>query len=131
MNDLSKMFIGFDRMFDQMFTNMNKTSYPPYNVMKVGDNTYTLSMAVAGFSIEDLTISVKKNTLTVAANKQEKDDCDYTWRGIANRSFKRGFCLAPSMEIKNAKLKDGLLEIDLEKVIPEEDKEKIITISKE
>ena len=131
MNDLAKMFIGFDRMFDQMFTNMNKTSYPPYNVIKVGDNTYTLSMAVAGFSTEDLTISVKKNTLTVAANKQEKDDCDYAWRGIANRSFKRGFCLAPNMQVRNAKLKDGLLEIDLEKVILEEDKEKIITISKE
>ena len=131
MNDLSKMYIGFDRMFDQMFTNMNKTSYPPYNVIKVGDNTYTLSMAVAGFSTEDLTISVKKNTLTVAANKQEKDDCDYAWRGIANRSFKRGFCLAPNMQVRNAKLKDGLLEIDLEKVILEEDKEKIITISKE
>ena len=131
MNDLSKMFIGFDRMFDQMFTNMNKTSYPPYNVIKVGDNTYTLSMAVAGFSTEDLTISVKKNTLIVAANKEEKDDYDYTWRGIANRSFRRGFCLAPSMQVKNAKLKDGLLEIDLEKVILEEDKEKIITISKE
>ena len=131
MNDLSKMFIGFDRVFDQMFTNMNKTSYPPYNVIKVGDNTYTLSMAVAGFSTEDLTISVKKNTLTVAANKQEKDDCDYAWRGIANRSFKRGFCLAPNMQVRNAKLKDGLLEIDLEKVILEEDKEKIITISKE
>ena len=131
MNDLAKMFIGFDRVFDQMFTNMNKTSYPPYNVIKVGDNIYTLSMAVAGFSIEDLTISVKKNTLTVAANKQEKDDCDYAWRGIANRSFKRGFCLAPNMQVRNAKLKDGLLEIDLEKVILEEDKEKIITISKE
>ena len=131
MNDLSKMFIGVDRMFDQMFTNMNKTSYPPYNVIKVGDNTYTLSMAVAGFSTEDLTISVKKNTLTVAANKQEKDDCDYAWRGIANRSFKRGFCIAPNMQVRNAKLKDGLLEIDLEKVILEEDKEKIITISKE
>ena len=131
MNDLAKMFIGFDRVFDQMFTNMNKTSYPPYNVIKVGDNTYTLSMAVAGFSTEDLTISVKKNTLTVAANKQEKDDCDYAWRGIANRSFKRGFCLAPNMQVRNAKLKDGLLEIDLEKVILEEDKEKIITISKE
>ena len=131
MNDLSKMFIGFDRIFDQMFTNMNKTSYPPYNVIKVGDNTYTLSMAVAGFSTEDLTISVKKNTLTVAANKQEKDDCDYAWRGIANRSFKRGFCIAPNMQVRNAKLKDGLLEIDLEKVILEEDKEKIITISKE
>jgi len=131
MNDLAKMFIGFDRVFDQMFTNMNKTSYPPYNVIKVGDNTYTLSMAVAGFSIADLTISVKKNTLTVSANKEEKDNYDYTWRGIANRSFKRGFCLAPSMQVKNAKLKDGLLEIDLEKVILEEDKEKIITISKE
>ena len=131
MNDLAKMFIGFDRVFDQMFTNMNKTSYPPYNVIKVGDNTYTLSMAVAGFSTEDLTISVKKNTLIVAANKEEKDDYDYTWRGIANRSFRRGFCLAPSMQVKNAKLKDGLLEIDLEKVILEEDKEKIITISKE
>ena len=131
MNDLAKMFIGFDRVFDQMFTNMNKTSYPPYNVIKVGDNTYTLSMAGAGFSTEDLTISVKKNTLTVAANKQEKDDCDYAWRGIANRSFKRGFCLAPNMQVRNAKLKDGLLEIDLEKVILEEDKEKIITISKE
>ena len=131
MNDLAKMFIGFDRVFDQMFTNMNKTSYPPYNVIKVGDNIYTLSMAVAGFSTEDLTISVKKNTLTVSANKEEKDNYDYTWRGIANRSFKRGFCLAPSMQVKNAKLKDGLLEIDLEKVILEEDKEKIITISKE
>ena len=88
-------------------------------------------MAVAGFSIAYLTISVKKNTLTVSANKEEKDNYDYTWRGIANRSFKRGFCLAPSMQVKNAKLKDGLLEIDLEKVILEEDKEKIITISKE
>ena len=131
MNDLSKMFIGFDRMFDQMFMNVNKTTYPPYNVEKIEDNEYKLSMAVAGFSSEDLTISVKKNTLTVAANKQEKDDCDYTWRGIANRSFKRGFCLAPNMQVRNAKLKDGLLEIDLEKVILEEDKEQIITISKE
>jgi len=131
MNDLSKMFIGFDRMFDQMFMNVNKTTYPPYNVEKIEDNEYKLSMAVAGFSSEDLTVTIEKNTLSICATKQEKNNCDYTWKGIANRSFRKDFCLASNMEVKNAKLKDGLLEIDLEKVIPEEDKEKIITISKE
>ena len=90
MNDLSKMFIGFDRMFDQMFTTVNKTTYPPYNVEIRGDDKYKLSMAVAGFSSDDLTISTQKNTLSI-------------W----------------------------LLEIDLKKVIPEEEKEKIITIKKE
>tara|TARA_R100000781_G_C4081992_1_gene128021 strand:- start:4852 stop:5247 length:396 start_codon:yes stop_codon:yes gene_type:complete len=131
MNDLSKMFIGFDRMFDQMFTTVNKTTYPPYNVEIQGDNKYKLSMAVAGFSSDDLTISTQKNTLSICANKQEKKDCDYTWKGIATRNFRKDFCLAPNMNIVNAKLKDGLLEIDLEKVIPEEEKEKIITIKKE
>lgn len=131
MNDLSKMFIGFDRMFDQMFTTVNKTTYPPYNVEKAGINEYKLSMAVAGFSSDDLTVTTQKNTLSISANKQEKNDCDYTWKGIANRNFRKDFCLAPNMNITNARLKDGLLEIDLEKVIPEEEKEKIIAISKE
>ena len=131
MNDLSKMFIGFDRMFDQMFTTVNKTTYPPYNVEKAGINEYKLSMAVAGFSSDDLTVTTQKNTLSISANKQEKYDCEYTWKGIANRNFRKDFCLAPNMNITNARLKDGLLEIDLEKVIPEEEKEKIIAISKE
>ncbi len=89
MNDLSKMFIGFDRMFDQMFTTVNKTTYPPYNVEIRGDNKYKLSMAVAGFSSDDLTISTQKNTLSICANKQEKKDCDYTWNRLGKGYSRR------------------------------------------
>ena len=83
------MFIGFDRMFDQMFMNVNKTTYPPYNVEKIEDNEYKLSMAVAGFSSEDLTVTIEKNTLSICATKQEKSNCDYTWKKLFQKKTKR------------------------------------------
>jgi len=108
----------------------NAPAYPPYNIERTGEDSYRISMAVAGFSEADLSIEAKQNLLTVTAdrNEEEQSENEVLFRGIAARSFERRFQLADHVEVKNASLENGLLHIDLLREIPEAMKPKKIAI---
>lgn len=133
---LYRSTIGFDRLFS-MLDNMNGSeqaqTYPPYNIERTGENTYRISMAVAGFSEDDLSIESKEHTLTVTGEKTEQESetgREVLFRGIAARSFERRFQLADHVEIRSAELENGLLHIDLVREIPEAMKPRKIEIGK-
>lgn len=122
--------IGFERVFDQLdeFIHHSKKlpSYPPYNI-KRDKNNFTIEMALAGFSKDDIEITTVEDILTISSNK-ESSKKDEVYRGISNRKFTRNFSMADDIEIKSAKLKDGLLTIKLERIIPEDKKPRKIKI---
>ncbi|MBX7146785.1 MAG: Hsp20 family protein [Alphaproteobacteria bacterium] len=136
--DLTPLFrssIGFDRMWNLLDTatrlDDNNFSYPPYNIEKLSDENYQITMAVAGFSEEDLTITVKENSVIVTGkivNKSE-DDKKYLYHGIASRSFERRFELADYIRVEDANLSNGLLHIKLVREIPETAKPRTIKIT--
>ena len=132
---LTPFTVGMDRMFRDLeqFSNSyvaSSTGYPPYNIEQVDDGKWVISMAIAGFGEEDIEVSKKEPNLTVKGNiKNKDDDNDFVHRGIANRSFERTFRLGEHVLVKNATLKNGMLAIDLEQEIPEEEKPKVIPIS--
>ena len=128
--------VGFDRLFsllDQMGQPENvQNAYPPYNIEKTGENAYRITMAVAGFSDEDIEIEVHRNALSVKAQKadeQAEEGTEFLHRGIAARAFERRFQLADHVEIAGAELKNGLLHINLKREVPEELKPRKIAIS--
>ena len=137
--DLTPLFrstIGFDNlsnMLDSAFKiDERALSYPPYNIAKLSDDDYEISMAVAGFKQNELTITVEKNTLVVtgsAAEKTEDGSREYLHRGIATRSFERKFSLAEHVKVVAADLADGLLTLKLKREIPEESKPRTIAIN--
>lgn len=136
--DLTPLYrssIGFDRlvtMLDNTLTSDNTVSgYPPYNIEVVEDNRYAITLAVAGFSQEELDIQIEKGVLTVRGDKSAKEKHEYLYHGIANRTFERKFNLADYVEVTNADLSNGLLTIDLEKEIPEAMKPKTISINQQ
>jgi len=128
--------IGFDRHWDMLnnfHNSVTTTSYPPYNIIKVDEDDYTIEMAVAGFSKDDIAIETKENTLMVQSkdsgeDKTEVDTTEYLHKGISQRSFKKLFTLAEDVFVNGADMKDGLLYINLERIIPEEKKPKVIKI---
>lgn len=125
-------FIGFDRLMNRLVeADGNRfTNYPPYNLIKTGEDSYIVEMALAGFDEEDLTVEVHDGVLSVSANIGTSDDeTDYIHRGIAARSFTRKFTLADTVEIEGAFLNQGILTIQLRNVIPEEKKPKLIPIN--
>lgn len=137
--DLSPLYrstVGFDRLFSLLdktagFENGGPT-YPPYNIERTGDNSYRVTVAVAGFAESDLTIESKENTLTVKGEKHPDPDARPTevlYQGIAARAFERVFRLAEFVEVKSAKLEKGLLHIDLVREIPEAMKPRTIRIN--
>jgi len=132
---LTPFTVGMDRMFRDLeqFSNSyvaSSTGYPPYNIEQVDDGKWVISMAIAGFGEEDIEVSQKERNLTFKGNiKNKDDDNDFVHRGIANRSFERTFRLGEHVLVKNATLKNGMLAIDLEQEIPEEEKPKVIPIS--
>jgi molecular chaperone IbpA len=105
--------------------------YPPYNIKRSGENAYKISIAVAGFASEDLSIEVKENTLTIRGNKQSggEEESDLIYQGIAERNFERNFQLADHVQIKGASLENGLLQVDLLRVVPEAMKPRAIPIA--
>ena len=123
--------VGFDSMFDRFFGDVDRsesaTGYPPYNIRKDEENIYTIEMAVAGFSKEDLEAELKEGILTVRS-KQGQEDGEYLHRGIAKRAFSRSFTLSDDVVIKGADLINGMLTISLERIIPEEKKSRMIEI---
>ncbi|EPJ79254.1 MULTISPECIES: Hsp20 family protein [Pseudomonas] len=131
---LFRSSVGFDRfndLFETALRNEPGSSYPPYNVEKHGDDEYRIVVATAGFQEEDLDLQVEKGVLTISGGKREasNDSVTYLHQGIAQRAFKLSFRLADHIEIKSAGLSNGLLSIDLLRVIPEEAKAKRIPIN--
>ena len=128
--------VGFDSMFDRLFgaldhPNASHQGYPPYNIRKDGETKYFIEMAVAGFSEEDLEVELKEGILTVQSKPlNEEDETTYVHRGIAKRTFERNFTLSDDVIVKGCGLINGLLTVELEKVIPEEKKSRLIPIGK-
>lgn len=124
--------VGFDRLFhllDTVGTTAEDTGFPPYNIERLGDTSYRISMAVAGFSIEEVKIELKDTTLSVRGEKKaDATERVFLHRGIAQRSFERRFQLADFVEVTSADVKDGLLHIDLVRNIPERMKPRTIAI---
>jgi molecular chaperone IbpA len=126
--------VGFDRLFDMLENSSIGTTqenYPPFDLIKVGENEYRIELAVAGFKPEEIDITSQQNQLIVSGRKSEENEQqgnDYIYRGIANRSFERRFALADHIQVKGADIRDGLLAIELVREIPEAMKPKKIAI---
>jgi molecular chaperone IbpA len=129
---LYRSSIGFDRVFD-LLENASRVqtidNWPPYDIAKTGDDTYRISMAVAGFGQEELNISAQPNLLIVTGERSAEASGEFLHRGIANRTFTRRFELADHVKVKGASLVNGLLNIDLEREIPEAMKPRRIAIA--
>lgn len=129
---LYRSSIGFDRVFD-LLENASRVqaidNWPPYDIAKTGDDTYRISMAVAGFTQEELDISAQPNLLIVTGEKNTEASGEFLHRGIANRAFTRRFELADHVKVKGASLVNGLLNIELERDIPEAMKPRRIAIT--
>nr|WP_321456261.1 Hsp20 family protein [uncultured Cohaesibacter sp.] len=136
--DLTPLYrstVGFDKLFSMLDTvsgpDSSAQSYPPYNIERLAENSYRISMAVAGFSERDLSIEVKENSLKVTGEKvvdESEKDKEYLHRGIAARAFERQFQLADYMQVEGASMEHGLLHIDLKREIPEAMKPRQIEI---
>ena len=134
---LHKFGIGFDSMFDELHrihSQQSNTNYPPYNIVQINEDEYMISVAVAGFGHDNLSITKDKNFLIIegnhALNNIETDaEPTYLHKGISERNFRREFRLADHVEIENAHLELGILSIHLKREVPEEQKPKSITIS--
>ena len=130
--------VGFDRLFDMLENSsagQTQENYPPFDLIKLGDNDYRIELAVAGFKPEEIDITAQQNVLIVTGRKKEETDdgtspgaSDYIYRGIANRSFERRFALADHIQVKGADLRDGLLAVELVREIPEAMKPRKIDI---
>lgn len=123
-------FIGFNRNLTQL-NNIYKTnnqSYPPYDLVKLDEDTYRLSIAVAGFSKDNIDVTVDNGTLIVKGEITESTDAEIVHKGIATRKFTRSFALGEYMEITGADMKDGMLNISIDRIVPEEKKPKTIKI---
>ena len=136
-NSLRPFSIGFDDMFDQfesMLGNggMLQSKYPPYNIRKTEKDKYAIELALAGFNKDDVEVEYEDNLLTVKTKKVDKtvqkDGDEIIHKGISQRSFSRSFTVADDVKVNGAELKDGLLTIDCEKIVPEIKKKKLIPI---
>ena len=133
LNQLHKMTVGFDRLFDQMllageYPNSVSTGYPPYNVERVNDGQWRVTIAVAGFGENDIEVIVDQGNLNINGKKSDKTDESMLYQGIANRQFNRSFQLADYVEVEEATLKDGMLTLNLVRNVPEALKPKKIKL---
>ena len=131
-NQLTPYAVGFDRVFDRLVdyshNNMASTGFPPYNIKKVGDYGYEIELALAGFGKEDIEVEVANGVLTIRSVKDNSDEPEVLHRGISYRKFNRKYTLADDIIVTGAKLENGLLLVQLEQVIPEEKKARLIDI---
>ena len=123
-------FIGFNRELSRLNTahKTNSQSYPPYDLLKLDEDTYQISLAIAGFSKEDINVSVDNGTLIIKGEIVEVTDAEIVHKGIAGRKFTRTFALGEYMEVTSAELKDGMLQVHVVRIIPEDKKPKVIDI---
>jgi molecular chaperone IbpA len=131
-NQLTPYAVGFDRVFDQLQNyaqhNAPSTGFPPYNIRKGGEYNYVIEMALAGFSKDDIEVEVEGGLLTVRSIKENDEKDNPLYRGISYRKFNRKFTLADDIMVNDASLENGMLKIDLERIVPEEKKPRTITI---
>ena len=133
-NKLTPYAVGFDRMFDNLNryvdNNQQSQGFPPYNIRKEGDYNYAIEMALAGFGKKDIEIEVKDGTLAVRSTKENETDTDdnQLYRGISYRKFDRKFTLSEDIVVQEASLENGMLTINLERIVPEEKKSRLIEV---
>ena len=137
-NSLRPVSVGFDNIFDHfgsMFEDdmfdISVPNYPPYNIVKVKDNHYNIEVALAGYNKKDIEVNYENNMLTIKTADQksdEKKEGENIYKGIAQRMFKKSFTIADDVEVKGAELKDGLLKVSLEKIVPDHKKARTINI---
>ena len=132
-NQLRPLSVGFDDMFDhfESMFDVPTINYPPYNIVKTGDNKFDIEVALAGFNKKDINVTSENNMLTIESKQDEKSkdkDGELIHKGISKRYFKRSFTIADDVEVKGAELKDGLLKVSMEKIIPDAKKLKTIDI---
>jgi molecular chaperone IbpA len=130
----NKFGIGFENLFDDLqrvTQTQSSTNYPPHNVIKTGDDTVTIEVAVAGFAEGEIDIALDKRLLTITGTKKREDDAnhEYLHRGISSRDFKQTFPLAEHVEVNGAAIQDGILTVLLERKVPESAKPKSIAIT--
>jgi|TARA_B110000902_G_scaffold212938_1_gene244231 molecular chaperone IbpA len=132
-NQLTPYAVGYDKMFEHLNSyvsnNVTSTGFPPYNISKGGDLTYVIEMALAGFSKKDIEIEVADGTLTIRSTKENEESEETLHRGISYRKFNRKFTLADDIVVNEASLENGMLRIDLERIVPEEKKPRIIKVN--
>jgi len=137
-NSLRPFSVGFDSIFDEFdrvleSTERHNSNYPPYNIHKINENDYKIEVALAGYSKDDIELELKDSTLTVRNKQKEKIVNENTngmiHKGISTRQFERAFTISEDIKVKNAELKNGLLNIDLERIIPDEKKARLISIA--
>lgn len=131
-NQLTPYAVGYDRIFDHLnnyvSNNVTSTGFPPYNISKGGDYNYVIEMALAGFSKKDIEIEVADGTLTIRSTKENEENEDTIHRGISYRKFNRKFTIADDIIVKDASLENGMLQINLERIVPEEKKPRLIEV---
>ena len=134
-NSLRPFSIGFNSLFDDFDRMLDSTefvsNYPPYNINQVKDNKYKIEVALAGFDKKDIAVEAKDNTLTIRSKREDKANKEVdgvVHRGIASRQFTRSFALGDNIKVNDAKLENGLLTVDLEREIPEEEKPRLIEV---
>tara|TARA_R100001480_G_scaffold148433_1_gene147794 strand:+ start:265 stop:699 length:435 start_codon:yes stop_codon:yes gene_type:complete len=134
-NQLRPLSVGFDDVFNHFesmfdYDMVNVSNYPPYNIVKTGDNKYDVELALAGFNKKDINVSVENGMLTIESKEDKSKDKDgeVIHKGISKRYFKKSFTISDDVEVKGAELKDGMLRISMEKIIPEAKKLRTIDI---
>ena len=131
-NQLTPYAVGFDRIFDNLSRyaadNVQSTGFPPYNIRKEGDYNYVIELALAGFGKEDIEVEVADGTLSVRSVKENSEDESTVYRGISSRRFERKFTMADDIVVNGAKLENGMLTVELERVVPEEKKPRLIKV---
>ena len=132
-NQLRPLSVGFDDMFDhfESMFDVPTINYPPYNIVKTGDNKFDIEVALAGFNKKDINVTSENGMLTIESKQEEKSkdkDGEVLHKGISKRYFKKSFTIADDVEIKGAELKDGMLRVSMEKIVPEAKKLKTIEI---
>ena len=139
-NQLRPVTIGFDnvfdhfeRMFEDDFRGLSVPNFPPYNIVKTGKNTYDVELALAGYSKKDIDVSLEEGVLTIKSVKSEEekeveDNNGVLHQGIAKRYFSKAFTIADDVEVKGAELKDGLLKVSMERIVPEHKKPQTIEV---
>ena len=131
-NQLTPYAVGFDRIFDNLSRyaadNVQSTGFPPYNIRKEGDYNYVIEMALAGFGKKDIEVEVADGTLSIRSVKENNEDDSTVYRGISSRRFERKFTMADDIVVNSAKLENGMLSLELERVVPEEKKPRLISV---
>jgi molecular chaperone IbpA len=135
-NALNRALLGFDNLFDNFehrFANQINQNYPPYNILKHDDDSYELEIAVTGFEKSEITVEIDQNQLVVKGQRKDAEDVDTTYlhRGLATRDFTRSWTLAEHMEVGEGTIKNGVLTIELKRVVPEALKPRVLKLKAE